>query len=73
MTLLTAKHPGGLDGEIRLVLQALARGLLVAAQYWVLYIALEPHVRRAWPETIQAWTRLLAGIVPRSAANGPRE
>jgi hypothetical protein len=28
---------------------------------WVLYIALEPHLRRIWPETIIGWSRLLAG------------
>jgi hypothetical protein len=28
---------------------------------WVLYVALEPYVRRRWPTTIISWTRLLAG------------
>src|SRR5439155_7953874 len=26
-----------------------------------LYIALEPHLRRIWPETMIGWSRLLAG------------
>jgi serine/threonine-protein kinase len=30
---------------------------------WVLYIALEPHVRRVWPELMIGWSRLLAGSV----------
>jgi hypothetical protein len=30
---------------------------------WVLYVALEPHVRRVWPEVLIGWTRLLAGRV----------
>ena len=28
---------------------------------WLLYVALEPSVRRRWPEGIIGWTRLLAG------------
>jgi hypothetical protein len=28
---------------------------------WLLYIALEPYVRRRWPVTLVAWSRLLAG------------
>jgi serine/threonine-protein kinase len=32
-----------------------------AAILWVLYIALEPLVRRRWPETLISWTRILSG------------
>jgi Protein kinase domain len=28
---------------------------------WLLYIALEPYVRRRWPATLVSWSRLLAG------------
>jgi hypothetical protein len=28
---------------------------------WILYIALEPYVRRRWPATLVSWSRLLAG------------
>lgn len=28
---------------------------------WLLYIALEPFVRRRWPETLISWTRILSG------------
>ena len=28
---------------------------------WVLYIALEPYVRRRWPRVLISWTRLLSG------------
>jgi hypothetical protein len=28
---------------------------------WVLYIGLEPYVRRRWPATLVSWSRLLAG------------
>jgi serine/threonine-protein kinase len=35
--------------------------LFAAAVVWVLYMALEPYVRRRWPHTIITWNRLLAG------------
>ena len=48
-------------------LQVLSRGpavlLLTPAVVWVLYIALEPHLRRIWPDIMIGWTRLLAGGV----------
>ena len=28
---------------------------------WIFYIALEPHVRRVWPEMMIGWSRLLTG------------
>src|SRR5271156_4125557 len=28
---------------------------------WVFYMALEPYVRRVWPETVISWSRMLAG------------
>ena len=31
--------------------------------FWLLYIALEPYVRRRWPATLVSWSRLLAGGV----------
>ena len=46
-------------------LQVLYRGSLliptVAMFAWVFYMALEPHLRRVWPETMIGWSRLLAG------------
>jgi hypothetical protein len=46
-------------------LSAVSRGptivLFVPAFAWLLYIALEPHLRRVWPETMIGWSRLLAG------------
>ena len=40
---------------------AAAAAATSAVYYWVLYIALEPHVRRVWPEILIGWTRLVAG------------
>lgn len=40
---------------------AVSAGLLVCALLFVIYLALEPYVRRNWPQTIVSWTRLLEG------------
>ncbi|PYQ97254.1 MAG: hypothetical protein DMF96_15375 [Acidobacteria bacterium] len=37
--------------------------LYVAANIWIFYIALEPYVRRFWPQLLIGWTRLLSGRV----------
>ncbi len=39
----------------------LATTLFEGTMLWVLYLALEPYVRKRWPETIISWTRALAG------------
>jgi len=49
------------SGEILVLITALSHALLVAATYWVLYMAFEPYVRRRSPETLISWGRLLAG------------
>ncbi len=35
--------------------------LTLATLVWGLYLALEPFIRRYWPDTLIAWTRLLSG------------
>jgi hypothetical protein len=47
--------------ELVLFLDFLASGLAWYCFLWVLYIALEPNVRRRWPATLVSWSRLLAG------------
>jgi hypothetical protein len=46
---------------VLLVILAISTSLFVAGTLWVLYIALEPYVRRHWPQTIISWTRLMSG------------
>ena len=48
-------------GELGLFLESLVCGLALSCFLWVLYIALEPYVRRRWPATLVSWSRLLAG------------
>jgi hypothetical protein len=44
-----------------LIIFATSTALFVSCFLWVLYIALEPYVRRNWPQTIISWTRFLSG------------
>jgi serine/threonine-protein kinase len=39
----------------------MARGTLTAAIAWIAYFAVEPYVRRFWPQTLITWNRLLEG------------
>jgi hypothetical protein len=40
---------------------AVSTALFVAGTTWLLYLALEPWVRRKWPQAIISWSRLLTG------------
>jgi len=40
---------------------AVSTGLFVSGVTWLLYLAVEPWVRRHWPQTIISWSRLLSG------------
>jgi len=42
---------------------AIGMALGMSALSWVLYMALEPYVRKLWPQTIISWTRLVSGRV----------
>ncbi len=58
---LAAHHVADMGGELVLVLRGLGLGLIVSCLVWLLYLAIEPYVRRHWPDTLVSWTRLLAG------------
>jgi predicted Ser/Thr protein kinase len=49
------------SAEIGLLLLAIGNALFMAAICWLLYLALEPYVRKHWPQAIISWSRLLAG------------
>ena len=59
--LFAEHHNGSLDREFTLFFLSLARAVFTAGFLWVLYVALEPFIRRRWPERIISWSRLLAG------------
>jgi hypothetical protein len=46
---------------IGLIILAISTSLGYAGAMWLFYIALEPYVRRNWPQTIISWTRLVSG------------
>ncbi len=39
----------------------ISTGLFVTGVLWLIYLALEPYVRRHWPQTIITWTRMIDG------------
>ncbi|MBV8856830.1 MAG: serine/threonine protein kinase [Acidobacteria bacterium] len=59
--LLTAHHVPSLMEEFNGFLINFAWSLLISGVLWLIYMALEPYVRRRWPGRIIGWTRLLAG------------
>jgi Protein kinase domain len=42
---------------------AISTGLFISGATCMLYLALEPYVRRHWPQAIISWSRLMAGRV----------
>src|SRR5205085_8045647 len=64
LTLLVAgHHVADVNLEISSVLKTFGPVLVWAAMLWIIYVALEPYVRRFWPDGILGWTRLLSGYV----------
>jgi predicted Ser/Thr protein kinase len=53
-------HVLGID-EIGLLALAMAGALFSASVTWLLYLSLEPYVRKHWPQTLISWSRLLSG------------
>lgn len=59
--LVSADHfPSG-EAEVRLLIKAGGVALMRGVLAWLLYLALEPSVRRRSPETLISWTRILNG------------
>jgi serine/threonine-protein kinase len=49
------------DGEMAFIGRAIANALFTMAFFWTLYLALEPWVRRYWPQSLVTWSRILQG------------
>lgn len=60
-SLIRAHHSSAFADEYWLLVKALAFALYFTVLTWVVYVALEPFVRRRWPHMLIAWNRLLAG------------
>ncbi len=54
-------HFATIGDTIGLTILAISTALFISGVIWTLYMAIEPWVRRQWPNTIISWTRLLAG------------
>jgi serine/threonine-protein kinase len=54
-------HHAADPGEFFAMLNWIARGCFWALYIGVMYLALEPYVRRRWPDVLISWSRLLSG------------
>ncbi len=57
-------------GENGSLVWGVSLALFYAAVFWVLYMALEPYVRRRWPQSLVSWSRLLANGVSDALVGG---
>jgi serine/threonine-protein kinase len=57
------EHHVGTDWELTYIVQNAGVFLFTSALCWLAYMALEPFVRRQWPQMLVSWARLLAGDV----------
>jgi eukaryotic-like serine/threonine-protein kinase len=55
------KHDANAAVEWNALVPFIGLALLTAAIYGVLYVGLEPVVRRRWPDSLISWNRLLTG------------
>ena len=56
-------HHVQIDVEEGLFNHGLALAALEGVRYWIFYLALEPWVRRYWPQALLSWARVVAGKV----------
>lgn len=61
LSTLRGPHFVDIHTQWSLVQIRVGQSLLAAGLAWLLYLAVEPYVRRVWPQTLIAWSRLLAG------------
>jgi hypothetical protein len=54
-------HFSSAGNFLYLLFIAISAALLWGGTVWVLYLAIEPYVRRYWPQAIISWTRVLNG------------
>jgi hypothetical protein len=59
--LFSAHHVPDAVGEFILFRRGMGPVLYSVSLMWIFYMALEPYVRRIWPEAVISWSRLLGG------------
>jgi eukaryotic-like serine/threonine-protein kinase len=60
---LEAQHTSRIDVEFTSFLNNFGDVAVGAIGVWIMYVALEPYVRRFWPDSLLGWSRLLAGHI----------
>jgi hypothetical protein len=58
---IDANHVLSVAYEVKLLSTAVGIALVYAAKLGVIYLALEPYVRRRWPDRLISWARLVSG------------
>ncbi len=58
---LRSHHVSDLDREFQLFLNGMGAPLFWTASVWLTYMAIEPYVRRRWPNLLIGWNRVLVG------------
>jgi hypothetical protein len=61
--MLIADHVPVVEAEFLTFVKVSGSALFGAAFTWLFYMALEPFIRRRWPEILVGWTRALAGRI----------
>jgi serine/threonine-protein kinase len=56
-------HHVPITTEERLFNHGLGMAVLEGIRYWIFYLALEPWVRRYWPQALLTWARVISGKV----------
>ena len=56
---LDSKHVA--DPNVEMTRFFIGQPLWAAGLLWLLYLALEPYVRRFWPATLVSWSRMMSG------------
>ena len=59
--LLMSDHELLFEHERLILLTSLGPSLVTAVLFGLLYLALEPYIRRRWPDRLISWARLLSG------------
>ena len=49
--------------EFALLIMALSWAAFIGGILWLLYVAVEPYIRRHWPDSLISWTRFQAGQI----------
>jgi serine/threonine-protein kinase len=59
--LLGAGHVAEARSELDMFFRGASESVFLGLMVWLIYVALEPFVRRHWPQSIVSWTRLMSG------------